>query len=209
MKKLLVFGDSWPAGAELSNPSADAFPIILAKKLNLICENRSKSATSIDHAVLEFLKSDLTNAVVLFCVTGYSRSMYFDRGTVWEVHPSNAELEWYYTKMYSDELGQLNRLKNCLLIQEICINRGIPVYFVSNWDTVPTHTLLDSKLWAQQTLIQTICKKPYKVTGSTVDWLSIDRSDRINMTNNHPNAAGHHLIAEELYKWINSVSTTN
>lgn len=203
MKKLLVFGDSWPWGADLKNPESDAFPILLANKLNLECVNLSRRATSIDHAVDAFLKTNLTDSVVLFCVTGYSRSMYFNGEYVCEIHPKDKDMEWYYTRVYSDELGQLNRLKNCLLIQEICNNEGIPVYFVSNWDQIPSHKLLDPTRWSPKTLIQMIGANNYNLDGH-VDWKKVGRKNMVD-SSSHPDETGHKLIAEELHKWISSL----
>jgi hypothetical protein len=123
MKNLIVFGDSWPAGADLQDPQKDSFPAILSQKLNLNCKNLSQRGTSIDHAVNVFLKTDVTDSMVLFCATGYARTMKIDSDQIFEVHPQDPNMEWYYTRLYSDELGKLNWIKNCLLVQEICKNK--------------------------------------------------------------------------------------
>jgi hypothetical protein len=202
MKNLTVFGDSWPAGADLQNPNNDAFPALLANKLNLNLVDLSQRGTSIDHAVRAFLNTDITDSVVLFCITGYARTMYLDRDYAFEVHPMDPGMEWYYTKLYSDKLGKLNRIKNCLLVQEICKNKKIPVYFVSNWDQLPDHKLIDKTLWCSKTLIQMTGSTPISL-DSDVDWSKINRKNMIRYSN-HPNEAGHKLIAEELYTWISS-----
>jgi hypothetical protein len=202
MKNLIVFGDSWPAGAELQYPQKDSFPTILSQKLNLNCKNLSQRGTSIDHAVSVFLETDLTESMVLFCTTGYARTMRFGGQQLCEVHPMDPAMEWYYTRLYSDELGKLNRIKNCLLVQEVCKNKRIPVYFVSNWDQLPSHHLLSNVQWSPKTFMQMInagaCNPDY-----TVDWSKINRKYMIQ-SSSHPNEAGHKLIAEELYTWISS-----
>lgn len=201
MKNLIVFGDSWPAGAELQYPQKDSFPTILSQKLNLNCKNLSQRGTSIDHAVSVFLETDLTESMVLFCTTGYSRTLRINGQQLFEVHPTDPAMEWYYTRLYSDELGKLNRIKNCLLVQEVCKNKGIPVYFVSNWDPTPSHVLLDHAQWYPKTFMQMIsagsCNPDYEV-----DWSKVNRKYMIQRSS-HPNEAGHRLIAEELYTWIN------
>jgi hypothetical protein len=202
MKNLIVFGDSWPAGADLQHPHQDSFPTILAQKLNLNCKNLSQNGSSIDHAVVKFLETDITNAIILFCATGYARTMKIDRGNLFEVHPQDPAMEWYYTKLYSDELGNLNRIKNCLLVQEVCKNKGIPVYFVSNWDPVPSHALLNHAQWSPKTFTQMISTGPCN-PDYEVDWSKVNRK-YMTQRSSHPNKEGHMLIAEELYRWINS-----
>jgi hypothetical protein len=202
MKNLIVFGDSWPAGSGLQDPQKDSFPTILAQKLNLNCKNLSQRSTSIDHAVNVFLKTDLTDSMVLFCTTGYARTMKIDCEQLSEVHPQDPAMEWYYTRLYSDELGKLNRIKNCLLVQEICRNKRIPVYFVSNWDPVPFHDLLDQAQWSPKTFMQMISAGSCN-PDAEVDWSTVNRKYMIYHTS-HPNEAGHRLIAEELHTWISS-----
>lgn len=202
MKNLIVFGDSWPMGAELQDPINDSFPVLLAQKLNLNCKNLSQGGTSIDHAVTRFLETDIADSMILFCTTGYARTMKIDGDQIFEVHPQDPAMEWYYTKLYSDKLGNLNRIKNCLLVQEICKNKKIPVYFASNWDPLPSHTLIDQEQWCPKTFMQMIsagsCNPDYQV-----DWANVNRKYMIKRSS-HPNEEGHRLIAEELYTWINS-----
>lgn len=202
MKNLIVFGDSWPAGAQLQNPETDSFPAILAHKLNLNCKNLSQRGTSIDHAVNLFLKTDLTESMVLFCTTGYARTMRIDGQQLCEVHPTDPAMEWYYTRLYSDELGKLNRIKNCLLVQEVCKNKRIPVYFVSNWDPSPSDVLLDHSKWSPKTFMQMIDAGACN-PDAEVDWSKVNRKYMIYYSS-HPNEAGHRLIADELYTWISS-----
>ena len=54
-QKLIVFGDSFPAGADLIDRSV-AFPFLIAQTLGTAVNNYAQDSTSIDHACLEFFK---------------------------------------------------------------------------------------------------------------------------------------------------------
>ena len=209
MKKLVVFGDSWPAGAELIDANQTCFPSIMGDILEIQIDNQSQSGSSADQALLKFLNYDLIDCAVLFCFTSYARYIRFDNAKDFEVHPNNRDLAslGYYAELYSDDLGQFNFLKNILVVQGVCKSSNIPVYCVSNWNTVPNHKLIDLNIFYKKSLFE-ILGMTNVTTESAKEYnfkLQMLRNKQYIYPNTaHPNAQGHRLIAEELASWINS-----
>jgi len=209
MKKLLVFGDSWPFGSELENYQQDCFPALMEEILKIPVENNSLPGTSIDHMVHKFLdlvkKDQLAECGILFCLTGISRSMIFKGNTLKEIHPSrnDIESETYYAYIFSWELAEFNFLKNCLLVQYICKTLKIPLYFVTNWYDVPESPLLDKSNFYSKSLIEIFGIDSMK-TKFDYFWSSVEKNEYFYPNKYHPNEKGHRLIAKELSEWINS-----
>jgi lysophospholipase L1-like esterase len=209
MKQLVVFGDSWPAGSELTNPSEHCFPSVLGELLKIQIDNQSQSGTSVDQALLRLLNYNLVDCGVLFCFTSYARYIRFDNSQDFEVHPNNKDLASlnYYTQFYSDELGKFNFLKNILIVQGVCKSLNIPIYCVTNWNTVPDHKLIDSNTFYKKSLFE-ILGMTNVTTESAKEYdfrLQMLRNKQyIYPNSSHPNIDGHKLIAQELALWINS-----
>lgn len=202
--RLVVFGDSWPAGFGLKNPGEESFPELLGKQLNARVLNLSQCATSINHAVwnlFEFLKDrdDQYQDKILFCLTGKIRHWHFDKGVACEIHPTNTDIvsKAYYSYIYSDELGHIEWIKNIILIQEICRQHLLPVYFVSNWDNLPDHPMIDLNNFYSKSLLNL-----FGFENISEEKFTNSHMNNIYMTNIHPNVAGHKLIADSLGNWI-------
>lgn len=202
--KLLVFGDSWPAGAELSF-GQKAFPELLKNILNIQVENLSQSATSIDHAVYRLLDTitadNAKDYKILFCLTGYSRSVFFKDANLQELHIRNRNIESvsYYSHIYSTELGKFNLLKNILLVQELCLRLEIPLYFIFNWSSVPNHPLINKNLFYKKSLVEIL-----DMNNLDDDFQGpVQKPNQYIIPNvSHPNQLGHELIAKALGEWI-------
>ncbi len=205
INKLVVFGDSWPHGNELDRDPktlSKRFPELIAKLLGAKCRNLSRPSTSFDGAVIEFLKN-ITNmtkpgTAVLFCITGTDRQLCFTDGKVNELHPQNTDQIslHYYTKIYSKDLGEYNRVRNVLLIQELCNRFEVPVFFVCNWNNIPQHDLIDQTRFVPQSMVEML-------GGSNAD---VGRWNKgllkYRMPQGHPNLLGHEKIATDIYNWI-------
>ena len=215
--RLLVFGDSWPSGIELADSHQQAFPFLIASKLDYYLTNYSKPATSVDQAVHAFMHvikntnliymnewKESQKCVVLFCLTGSSRSWRLDSDGEHELHPQQhdpASLS-YFSHIYSPELAKANLIKNIVLVQEICYNLHIPVFFITNWERSPEHHLIDANNIYDKSLIEILGM-------SNVDSLKqldlvkqFATSEYIIPNISHPNTLGHKLIADELSVWI-------
>jgi hypothetical protein len=204
-KQLVTFGDSWPAGAELQDLTL-RFPDVIANQLNLTSLNLSQCSTSIDHAVLEFLNfiknNNYQDSVVLFCITAVERNIYFNNGNPCELHPTRNDLESlnYYAHIYSQELGEFNRVKNILLVQELCQRFQLPVFFVCNWNNLPTNNLINIDNFYKKSLVE-ILNIPNAESNKNF-FEERTRSKYIKPNQGHPNVQGHNLIATELFHWI-------
>lgn len=193
-----MFGDSFPAGADLIDRST-AFPNLIAQTLGTAVNNYAQDSTSIDHACLEFfkfLKTDYDgniNYKALFCLTGRSRTIHFtDNSDVKEIHPYGADHhdidKAYYKYMHSTPLENFNYLKNVLMLDSLCKSRNIKPYFINNWDKKLNDPLLADVNFYNKTLVNIIDPDLRKL--KVVDY------------GRHPTAEQHHLIAERLSEWI-------
>ena len=204
IKNLAVFGDSWPAGEELKDPSSTAFPVLLSHRLGLTLHDFSQPATSIEHALRKFLQSHRVwqhDTMVLFCLTNYARSMRIESHKEIEIYPKHRTEDSinYYKFIYSNELGMFNQLKAILLVQSLCALSGVPLVMITNWNDVTDHDLVDhSKIYPQSMVeilgIPNLESEQFRYIDA--------KNIYIHPNQNHPNVLGHQLIADKLYEWI-------
>ncbi len=206
LKYLVTVGDSWPAGAELQSPEIHSFPTKIAKSLGVESVNLADPGTSADQALYKLLNTTVDvnwkEALVLFCLTGITRSMHIDIKTR-EIHPTseNPASVAYYKYIHSDQLDQFNRIRNILAAQQYCQSVGCKILFVNNWDNTPNHRAIDSALFYNKTLTE-ILNINHNLDDSKLDWHNLSMHLCIKPNQCHPNVAGHALIASELSSWI-------
>ena len=199
---LLTVGDSWPAGAELHDKSC-AFPALISEQLELESVNLAEQATSADQALYQLLNATLNNEVlVLFCLTGISRSMTINRKPR-ELHPtaSTPASVAYYKYIHSNELDQFNRIRNIMAAQQFCQAQGSRVLFVNNWDKTPKHSAIDQTLFYNKTLVE-ILNIAHRMDDTDLDWYNLSTHEYISPNKCHPNISGHSIIADELSSWL-------
>jgi lysophospholipase L1-like esterase len=206
MKSTLVaFGDSWPAGVGASN-SKNGFVDKIGQHLDVVTVNLSKPSTSIDQAVLEFLrwidKDQFTCSKVLFFITSPSRSMYFDNGIEVELHPQREDKrnQLYYKYFYSTQLEEVSLLKNLILVQDVCNKLNIPLLFVYNFTKPISHNLLDMHMVYNKTLMEILGMD--SVSDSSEGYDQLLQNKKYISEDLHPNDLGHSTIADELTHWI-------
>ena len=203
--RLVAFGDSWPAGSELpQHEMGQRFPELVAHNLGMTCANLAQPSTSIDHAVREFLNilPALKHSAVLFCLTAKERGLYFENGAVKELHSQHrdpASLN-YYSHVYSEELGEYQRTKNVLLVQELCARHRVPCFFVCNWNDTPKHEAINTVLFHPLSLVEILGIPNFE--NSDLFYTLRETSPYIVPNQGHPNLAGHQLIAQTLTTWI-------
>jgi hypothetical protein len=214
-KKLLVLGDSWVYGAELKNPDNDSWPVLLGKILDIDVKNFGVPATSLDHVVQLLLSNfnhspeyvdwhhnkDIEYSLVL-AVTGSTRSMYFENREFKEIHINTPGMavESYYKYLYSEEMRLFNLHRNIILIQNFCNVFNINVCFVSNWESIPTHNLIDQSLWHKKSLVEILGIENFDTREPLITKMS--ENPYIFPNRNHPNEQGHIKIASELAEWL-------
>lgn len=211
MSDLLVFGDSFPAGAELEDLN-DRFPVLVANQLQRNLQDFSRGATSIDHVVwelMQYLKNNTPgkDCVALFCLTDPSRTLYFEGKNLIELTPHSDDVaaEAYFKYIYSDNLEKFNWEKNVAYLEYACYVHSIKAFFINNWK----HPYKLSDI-VKRSYNQSICE----LLGSNQrEWdgqIGINPFDqeRKNVPNKyfsmryHPNAEGHRLIAHCIAEWI-------
>jgi hypothetical protein len=203
--RLIVFGDSWPAGVGAVNPAEDGFASLLGKKLNRSVINLSQPATSISHAtwqLINFLKDytpDQYNDKILFCLTGKTRSWHFKNNEILELHPTRVDManKVYYSYVHSEELSNAERDKNIILVESLCQRFSLPVYFVVNWDEQPVHQLINLNNFYPTSLLNL-----FNLDNLPEEKFTSDYINNIYMTQFHPNNLGHQVIADALFNWI-------
>ena len=206
MTKLVVFGDSWPAGAELSDRN-DAFPFLLANKLGLELEQIATDGSTQPFDVYRFIKwlehplTERHKSLVLFCFTGKDRSWFFEKGRVRGIHPSidDPVVSAYYRHIYSSELANAETLKNVLLVQSLAATWGVSLYSIMNWDAIPESILLNNDSMYPHSLAGILGGVVTSETGLSQFF---NTSQYIVPNISHPNPLGHKYIADELYKWL-------
>ena len=199
---LLTVGDSWPAGAELNDKSL-AFPKLISNQLGLESINLAVQGTSADQALYRLLNATLNNEVlVLFCLTGISRSMIINREPR-ELYPNSGAPESvaYYKYIHSDRLDQFNRVRNILAAQQFCHSKASRVLFVNNWDETPKHSAIDQTLFYNKTLVE-ILNIAHRMDDADLDWYNLSTHKYISPNTCHPNISGHSIIANELSSWL-------
>ena len=210
---LVTIGDSWPAGAELQNLK-DSFPSLLADHLELESINLSQSATSTDQALHRLLHSTENikwdKTLILFCLSGISRSMYIDDQPR-EIHPNSGTLiaNVYYKYIHSDRLDKFNRIRNILSAQHYSNVVGSRILFVNNWDKTPEHHAIDQTLFYNKTLTEILDigqrffdQFDQRLNDTNLNWYDLSKHKFISPNQGHPNVSGHSLIAKELGIWI-------
>ena len=210
MNNLIVYGDSWSYGVGLDDPDVNAFPVLLGKQLNLTVDNRSVPATSIDHLFYYFLtdckdKKFNEKDIILFCLTGQSRSMYFDDNNVpQELFPqATKEIDkLYYKYFYSKKLADYNFQKNVLLCKLMCDSNKLKSYFVCNWEHPPSDLYGDCNFYPLS-LVGILHPERNSMTEDSRGISGLWEPSPFMFNHKHPNKLGHQKISEELSKWIN------
>jgi hypothetical protein len=202
----VTIGDSWPAGAELTDPN-NSFPVLIARKLSVESVNLAEPATSADQALYRLLNTssdiDWQRTLVLFCLTCISRSMNIDYFHPREIYPGSktpASIA-YYKYIHSNELDQFNRIRNILSAQQYCNMIGSKILFVNNWDKTSKHRAIDQSLFYNKTLTE-ILNIGRRSDDTDVDWYNLPKHEYILPNQCHPNISGHQKIADELSNWI-------
>ena len=207
--KLVTFGDSWPAGAEL-NSDEKPFGQVISERLEWDFDNYAEPATSIPHMILrlqQYIKDDpSSHPIALFCITSSSRSMYYDDDYMenmgWrEIHISNedAASESYYHHLYSDTLSHFHANVYILALQQICTRHNIKDRYVFCWESFNLMLGINTSKIYPRTLVDIIGAG---MPAGRKDVLIDSNHECVKPNENHPNQKGHQKIADELTKWI-------
>jgi len=213
IKNFATFGDSWPAGAELTDRT-QAFGHVLAKMLNVeIYENRAFNGASNDRLIFqlqEYIEDHNTvkDHVAVFFITAASRRLHLDDNnniTELKIPPgrkseSDIFRATWYRYFHSDASDNFNLVKVLLSLQKICEQYHIRDYYVSGWTDINF-----SMLGVDRTKIfPATCAEMLGIKNSR-EFTKIHQNQYVYPNLDHPNPQGHNIIATNLYQWITSV----
>jgi len=219
---LLGFGDSWAAGFGLDDVSNDAYLSVLAKQLEVPCENYAVPSTGIPHLITQlkrFLNSSSysseTHYTAIFFLSAVERDIMFDdRGVEKEMQPRGQTFEHYYKTIYSDDLAIFRLNTNLLALRQLCTHYNINDYYLFGWQTPKLWAEIDlSKIWQQgeKSLLDLFLLPDTMPNNRNVIFLKDSNNPYMipaqagNAKSGHPNQLGHKMIAQTLYNWITIV----
>lgn len=206
MKPLLIFGDSWPYGAEL-NQHELAYGELLAIGLEQTCCNFSQQSTSIPHMLLQLrtaLDQGHCDCTAVFFLTGVDRDLVWHHGKTRELNPSHHEDVDWYTKYNSPELTAYRTNTTLVALQAMCAKHNIRDYYVWGWDQVDLWPQVDTARILKQTIADVFLAGETVPPGITskITHLANSKNQYFWPNSGHPNQLGHQHIAELLQEWI-------
>lgn len=209
MTRLVVFGDSWPAGAEL-NPGEKTFGELLHEKLGTKkFINCSQEGTSIDHLIIQ-LKNYMETAkfdadIVVFFITNPIRYMYNEDNQWKTIRPTgdkSTKTKFYYEHLQSD-IMDYHRANTTILSLQKMINSSETIthdFYLEGWTNIKwDYPGIDKKKFLPKTALEMF---KAKMNTQTNELIKYQNNPFIYPNKYHPNQAGHELIAEELYDFI-------
>lgn len=209
---LVTFGDSWPAGAELK-AGEQPFGHKLADLLHSSkYTNCAVPATSNEHMILQLGQyinqiKNVANHIAIFFVTETSRSCLIDNNNNYlEIkfngNPEKHSLDYYYFKHFHTRAqDKFKTHKTILSLQRMCSKSGINDFYVIGWQK---NVDLDWPGIEKEKFYDcgnTTCANWLEPTHDKF-WSTAKSNPYIKPNDNHPNQAGHDLIANKLYEWI-------
>jgi len=209
MKRLVVFGDSWPYGAELK-AGEKTFGELLHEKLGTDSfVNCSQEGTSIDHLVLQLKqymsKADVGTDIAVFFISNPIRYMIHKEGNWDTIRPTgdkSMNTRFYYEYLQSDELDNHRANTSILALQAMCrySTTIIKDIYLEGWSAIDwSYPSINKQKFLPKSALQMFEANMNKQTNELV---KNQRNPFIYPNKYHPNQKGHTLIAEELYKFV-------
>ncbi len=207
--KLVTFGDSWPAGAEL-RPNEVPYGKVLAEMLEFDFQNYAEHASSNDCQILQlktFLQqNDPAGTVAVFFITSPTRTLLIDyNGKTKKIYPwadiSKGEEPYYYFKYFHTPLFEQFRFHITMLsLQRICQVHNIKDFYIVGWSqcNFDFPGIDKSKIFQQGTVN---CADLFGVNGEH-EFTRASSNLYVYPNHDHPNQQGHKLIAQTLFDWM-------
>lgn len=201
MNKLYAFGCSYTYGDETDmyyrdplKPSADAWPQLLADKMELDCINLGVSGASNDlifKNTLEKINEIENNDLVIVMMTFPDRKLINGVKDDKPVNAMPSEIDYtdYYINYHSEELGLLNFIQNFLSLQELLKNHRYYITFV----TYEPFLYCKKYKWTKNLIIK---------TNHIIKPLRFGFYSLIGDKKMHPDSHGHKIISDTIYKDI-------
>lgn len=198
---LYAFGCSYTYGDETtmyqidpSRPSVNAWPSLLANRLNLNCVNLGVSGASNDFIlknVLTNFKNIKNNDLIVIMMTFPDRKLInsVNEDKIVNAKPSENKYVDYYLKYHTEELGILNFIQNLLSLQELLKNYSYYITFTTYEPVI----LFKKYKWSKNVLID----KERTIVPPNLGFYSL-----IPDKKQHPNDSGHKVISDTIYNFI-------
>ena len=208
MSRLVVFGDSWPYGAELK-AGEKTFGELLHEKLGTDSfVNCSQEGTSIDHLVVQLKQymsqADVGTDIAVFFISNPIRYMIHKKGNWDTIRPTgdkSMNTRFYYEYLQSDELDN-HRANTCILaLQNMCRYSTTIVkdIYLEGWSAIDwSYPSINKQKFLPKSALQMF---EANMNNQTNELVKNQRNPFIYPNKYHPNQKGHTLIAEELYKF--------
>lgn len=207
MKTLAVFGDSWPAGAELKKeelPFGDILHEMLGTEKYF---NMSKEGTAIDSLVIqlnEFIKlKDHNDCVCIFFLTNPTRQLYWNENKFSVLRPTgdkNQLTKFYFSHLQSDQLDVHKSNMTMLALQRMCQKHNFTDYYLEGWTKIDwIYSGIDKDKIIKQNAIEMLGAE---LNHKTTELYKYQNNEFIYPNKYHPNQKGHEIIAEKLYNYI-------
>jgi hypothetical protein len=204
---LLSIGDSFTYGQELANREVDAWPYVLARKLNLGVDNSAVPAGSNDRTFRFAVNGCLSNKYKLI-VCGWTevsridtsvngKELQITSGSTW-LHKKMPWVKEYYANHYDERLAQESWLSKLITLQELFKSRKQKYLFVSmdsRWDWDEYYHKLEL-----MHLVEQIDKNNY--AGWPEEGFTHWQGEAPLGPNGHPLELGHQRIADKIYEHI-------
>lgn len=205
MKSLLIFGDSWPFGAELSQDEL-TYGDLLAAQRSLTLYNFSQPSTSIPHLLLQFraaIAQGHCNTQAVFFLTGVDRDLVWHQGRTRELNPTHPEDVDWYAKYNSPELSEYRVNTTLIALQSLCRKYNIDDYYIWGWDSVLLWSEVDSAKIYKDCIADVFLEGAILPSAvSKINYLKNSQNRFIWPNSGHPNQLGHQRIADLLHHWI-------
>ena len=203
--KLLTVGDSFTFGAELTSPSNDSWPVVLAQKNNWTIRNRGKAGGSNDR-IVRIVFEELPNKYDLIVVAWTSWDRFEVKNgdmSIWTSKNRKLLDNWnwvneYYKHAYDDFYAFNYYLRQVVMLQNH-LKQNNQKYIFCNTFTTPKTYLDKDHVDIEQSINQVdltyFIDWPY---GHMCEWMG----DCPKGPGNHPLELGHQRIAERINEHI-------
>jgi hypothetical protein len=206
MSTLLIFGDSWPYGSELT-PDEQPYGNLLYQRVG--CDNVklfAQPSTSIPHLILQLrnaIAQGISGTKAVFFLTGIDRDLVWEEHCTRELSPTNPDNIDWYAKYNSPELSQYRVNVTLIALQSMCAKYSIDDYYVWGWDRVDLWPEVDTtKFYANTVADEFLGQADVPHTFSKINHLKNSKNQYIWPNLGHPNQLGHQRIADMLAEWI-------
>ena len=209
MKQILIFGDSWPSGEELSG-NEKSFPILLSDNYQFECKRYCQPSTGIPHLILQ-LERALADGInkdthALFCLSSASRSITFQNNQWQEIHARGTDVHAnaYFKYIHSKELEDFSANCYILALQKMCQEFGILDHYISCWSHLNLYLPgIDKSKFLNEGKTTLVDILGCGISSSFINDVVVD-SEHYTIQPNicHPNAIGHRIIAEKIADWL-------